>query len=241
MAVINCPECNGKVSDTLSKCPHCGYVIKEEKKQSPKSDLKPILGKLKKNKKLSIIIGICLFIIICFSIIAYISTSDNRLTEKVVEYLEDEDYKCRYKENYDDYNDEVYVCKKDDEDKEYELVISWGHGSLLKNMINISEKENFQILLKYRKRSVSTNFYLSSYLTKRNNNYLRLDIGGSSCVYNPEGYRDEEISFYKAKEVAEPSSYGSCDIYLDEVNEILDIYEDIVDEFKLASYLGFEE
>lgn len=27
MALINCPECNGSVSDCASSCPHCGYPI----------------------------------------------------------------------------------------------------------------------------------------------------------------------------------------------------------------------
>lgn len=29
MAIIMCPECGGKVSDTLDACPHCGYRFKE--------------------------------------------------------------------------------------------------------------------------------------------------------------------------------------------------------------------
>lgn len=29
MAILNCPECNGKVSDKIDNCPHCGYPIKE--------------------------------------------------------------------------------------------------------------------------------------------------------------------------------------------------------------------
>lgn len=27
MAIINCPECNGSVSDQADKCPHCGFKI----------------------------------------------------------------------------------------------------------------------------------------------------------------------------------------------------------------------
>jgi hypothetical protein len=26
MALKNCPECNGQVSDTAASCPHCGFV-----------------------------------------------------------------------------------------------------------------------------------------------------------------------------------------------------------------------
>jgi hypothetical protein len=28
MALINCPECNGQVSDQAAMCPHCGYPIR---------------------------------------------------------------------------------------------------------------------------------------------------------------------------------------------------------------------
>lgn len=27
MALLNCPECNGKVSDSASTCPHCGFPM----------------------------------------------------------------------------------------------------------------------------------------------------------------------------------------------------------------------
>ena len=30
MALIKCPECKGKVSNTISKCPQCGYVLSDE-------------------------------------------------------------------------------------------------------------------------------------------------------------------------------------------------------------------
>ena len=30
MALINCPECNGKVSDTAPSCPHCGYLLQQK-------------------------------------------------------------------------------------------------------------------------------------------------------------------------------------------------------------------
>ncbi len=29
MALIKCPECQGSVSDTSVKCPHCGYDIQK--------------------------------------------------------------------------------------------------------------------------------------------------------------------------------------------------------------------
>lgn len=49
MAVIKCPECNKEVSDTVKKCPHCGYKIN-----------------LKKDKKIIIlIVVIAIILVIC--------------------------------------------------------------------------------------------------------------------------------------------------------------------------------
>lgn len=31
MSIIQCPECEGKVSDQAESCPHCGFLIKKEK------------------------------------------------------------------------------------------------------------------------------------------------------------------------------------------------------------------
>ena len=36
MALIRCPECGKEVSDTISQCIHCGYVLTQKEKQSPK-------------------------------------------------------------------------------------------------------------------------------------------------------------------------------------------------------------
>lgn len=54
MALINCKECGKEISDTLKKCPHCGYINKELKKEN---------NFFQKNKKVIIIIGI--IVIVC--------------------------------------------------------------------------------------------------------------------------------------------------------------------------------
>ena len=55
MALINCKECGKEMSDTLKKCPHCGYINKDSKN-----------GKnfFQNNKKLIIIIGVILVVCI---------------------------------------------------------------------------------------------------------------------------------------------------------------------------------
>lgn len=44
MALINCPECNKEISDTVKKCPHCGIKIKGYKKKSMSLKTKKILA-----------------------------------------------------------------------------------------------------------------------------------------------------------------------------------------------------
>jgi hypothetical protein len=33
MALISCPECEGRVSDRAAACPHCGYPVREERQR----------------------------------------------------------------------------------------------------------------------------------------------------------------------------------------------------------------
>lgn len=42
MALIICPECNGKVSDKASACPHCGYPINNTANSNNSFDLQLI-------------------------------------------------------------------------------------------------------------------------------------------------------------------------------------------------------
>lgn len=61
MALINCPECGKEISDTASKCPHCGYVLK--------SIIKNISGNKKKLMATTVVIIIVACIVLAFSIL----------------------------------------------------------------------------------------------------------------------------------------------------------------------------
>lgn len=50
MALINCPECNKEISDTVNQCPNCGYTLKKKNKV---------------NKKIILIIITCIIVIFC--------------------------------------------------------------------------------------------------------------------------------------------------------------------------------
>lgn len=56
MALINCKECGKEMSDTLKKCPHCGYINQDLKNET--------LEKIKTNKRLLITILVVIAIVI---------------------------------------------------------------------------------------------------------------------------------------------------------------------------------
>lgn len=51
MALISCPECTEEISDSVKKCPHCGYSLKKQKKKKRK------LFKTKKQKIVFVVIA----------------------------------------------------------------------------------------------------------------------------------------------------------------------------------------
>lgn len=60
MAIINCPECGKEISDTASRCVHCGYSLKKVKKERKKISKKAII--------ISIIV---LFLIVSLGLLTY--------------------------------------------------------------------------------------------------------------------------------------------------------------------------
>ena len=57
MALIECPECKGSISDECRRCPKCGYKIKKIQKQNSINVLKSIPAVFKENKQYSILKG----------------------------------------------------------------------------------------------------------------------------------------------------------------------------------------
>lgn len=120
MALMNCPECSKEMSDTIKKCPHCGFVIKkkkgkkEKKEVSSKFDLKSKLSflyeKTIKNKWFWIIGSGIVFVIIL--LLMYLSSIQVTKARKMMEYLESEDYKCKEASYFGSYYywGEGYVC-----------------------------------------------------------------------------------------------------------------------------------
>lgn len=72
MALINCPECKKKVSDTAEHCPNCGFAVKAyvEKKKSQQISSKEI----NESSSLIGIIFIAVIICVCFLLFKACST-----------------------------------------------------------------------------------------------------------------------------------------------------------------------
>lgn len=51
MALISCPECTKEISDRVKTCPHCGYPLVEENKETQKVELTSVNVKIEEEKK----------------------------------------------------------------------------------------------------------------------------------------------------------------------------------------------
>lgn len=147
MALIKCPECKKEISDTVSKCPKCGYDLKKEtnkqkKKQiidNSKNKLSNLLELLKKYKKF-IIIGIIVVILII-------------LTTFIVNYINEK----TYEKNKSDYPDVKTVRKDVEKDISEELknIIlndkDLNHKYDPKNIksVEVYDETSTQVLLKF--------------------------------------------------------------------------------------------
>lgn len=72
MALIKCPECKKKISNTIKTCPNCGYELKEEDRKVKKK--KPILK--------IIILCILLIFIVGFAVLEYQGLQDRAKQQK---------------------------------------------------------------------------------------------------------------------------------------------------------------
>lgn len=67
MALVNCPECGGSVSDEAKICPHCGYDLKKKRYTKEEKELIQ-----KKKAKKDIISGIITIVCCALILLAFI-------------------------------------------------------------------------------------------------------------------------------------------------------------------------
>lgn len=126
MALIKCDECKKEISDTVEKCPHCGYKIKNNF-ELKKINIKELFEKIKNNKKLlySIIGGLLVIVILCTLVIG---NKKDRYAKKVISYLESNGYVCTkgtYNVGHIDENimEKSVRCILKEEKEEYQYIV----------------------------------------------------------------------------------------------------------------------
>ena len=126
MALIKCPECKKEISDTIKKCPHCGFKIKNN------IDFKELL---KNNKKMVYtIIGILLLVI--FILFLIIGGKDSKNAKKVISYLQNNGYIC----NKGSYN----FGRLDEKELEKAISCTYTEGKVEHQYI-IRTKDKFEV------------------------------------------------------------------------------------------------
>ena len=84
MALILCPECNQQVSDTVDKCPHCGYELKETSgviANVAENTTNTTSSKKSKKPVIAIVIAL-IVVIIAISVVVVVKTNKSKNYEK---------------------------------------------------------------------------------------------------------------------------------------------------------------
>ncbi len=132
MALIECPECDKQISDTVKKCPHCGYRLK---KMEQKKERKPI-------PKWILAIGIS---VIGLSVVVGILVYVMRLSAEEQKQVDLLNAKIAEKISYDISNDSL--SKLSDYIKEYDSVsaeydeLTWKQKFRVDDYKKIDEKK----------------------------------------------------------------------------------------------------
>ncbi|MCM1187406.1 MAG: zinc ribbon domain-containing protein [Lachnoclostridium sp.] len=91
MSLIRCPECNKEISDTVKKCPHCGYNIKKHfQNTNPK----------KRNVK---IFAVIIVVLLCFAVIlGILLLRGNGSLKNVENIIKTGSFACILSHNFED-------------------------------------------------------------------------------------------------------------------------------------------
>lgn len=219
MALIKCPECKKEISDTVKKCPHCGFKIKNN------IDVKEIINKLIHNKKmLYSIIGVLLVII--FIIILIAGGKNSRNAKKVISHLEENGYIC----NKGSFN----IGRIDDEEME-KAVSCILKDDKIEHQYIVRTKEKFEIQYVFK-----SNEYASAEYSFKIAPYI-LDMGQINLFKDGEKrgkYISTENNFIDGK--AKVENYCDDDYYVnnknyDKCGDLGDYLKDVnnaIDSFK---------
>lgn len=225
MALMNCPECNKEMSDTIKKCPHCGFVIKKKKVKKEKKDNKEKLnfkGKLTflyektiKNKWFWIIGGVVVLGIVL--LLMFLSSIQVTKARKMMEYLEDEDYKCKETNYFGGYYwwSEGYVCILEEDGYTKKFLIGYSGDAFdriddyyVETALIYSDDDYY-----FRLLDDVTVVQLGYYNLRTNSLYKRYEEY-PDMDYTIDGRRIE---------------YDECDVYFDDPDSIYYDYEGVLE------------
>lgn len=195
MALIRCKECGKEMSDTVRKCPHCGYVNKERKKEQA-TQVKESL-KSKKGLIISIVIILVVIVvgIVVFSMIKAQKEEEARIQAEIIANTLNEDEKKVAKVVKEYQNDlknpdsmQIFEIRfyKDDN---YVLIDSSGQngfGGTTRNIVQYdidgeywgNDSEADRTISKYTDFEDSLEIALSKAIQERwqsNKNYIEMD------------------------------------------------------------------
>ncbi len=179
MAIINCPECGGKVSDLAETCPHCGYKVNSFNQVFAQDSLNSQVSATKskkkkgKNKIVPIIITMIVLFVVLIAIVVSImlKTNSQASYNKAVEY-----------ENTGDFESAVSMYKK----------VIFIDPNYKNAQARITEINN--IMIEYKEEAESLNSriaslagilkYKQSELDSLKDEYDRLPYGAKKMVTN---------------------------------------------------------
>lgn len=106
MALINCPECGGEISELATICPHCGYGMKKVERKKVKKDSGNRLSKITATNVLALIIQIALVVFLFVNMISMTYEEDFLRGKNIGEWQEEE-----WKPSYDIFIDSYEKSK----------------------------------------------------------------------------------------------------------------------------------
>lgn len=243
MALIKCPECKKEISDTVKKCPHCGFKIKNNidvKEIVNRVNFKEILDKLMHNKKmLYSIIGILLVII--FIIIFIAGGKDSRNAKKVISHLEENGYVC---------NNGSYNIGRLDENIMEDATSCIYKEDKIEHQYIIRSKEKFEVQYIFKSNEYSNteySFRLAPYIILEMN-YIPLFKDGSKraqYVSTSSNFVDgkatldsicDKNDYYYEKNYEKCGDLGD---YLKDVNNSIDKYKQLYDAVGIEMEIAY--
>lgn len=246
MAVINCPECKEKMSDTLNACPHCGFKIKVKKdkilkkKKNFREMVKGIIEWIKNNKKKSAIIGgiVLAILLILYLVMFYISLEPKRVAEEAVAYLEDEGFNCILVDSYEEWDElfeeKAYVCKKTDGTVTHEYRITFGDRMTMSFRINDFD-DSFIVKYTYKEFDVTFDVWDFNFIDSMG---IKIESDETSARYY---FVNDDLrnGVYVPNECSEDyreTTQKRCELlkaYKNEVNESIKMFVDLYDELDI--------